>query len=354
VQHELLGQGLRGVLISDPANLFYLSGHLISEGNAPALLVVPVDGTPALIVHDEERTLQSVRDFTGALLTYNMRNSETALQTASRCFRNAYSDSLHPLGIESDSLPVQCAAEMGLETGGDWKDIHGIMARFRTYKDDDEIKLLRTAASVADAGQRAARELFKKGISEIELLSGCRAAMEKMAGRSIGFLADVLIGEKTALIGSPDGVAGELCAGSSDSAIVDILPQVGGYFADTTRTLWSGKAPTDRKGVVLFLQEVKRDLEKLLRPGVQAIEIDGPARERLNNEGSFPHHTGHGLGISHYEAPFIHQNSRDVLEAGMVITLEPGLYYDDWGARIEDDYLITPDGFERLTRSEGG
>jgi Xaa-Pro dipeptidase len=118
--------------------------------------------------------------------------------------------------------------------------------------------------------------------------------------------------------------------------------------------LWSGKEPADRKGVVLFLQEVKRDLEKLLRPGVQAIEIDGPARERLNNEGSFPHHTGHGIGISHYEAPFIRQSSRDVLEAGMVITLEPGLYYDDWGARIEDDYLITPDGFEKLTRAEGG
>ena len=354
VQRELMDQGLRGALISDPANLFYLSGHLIVEGNAPALLVVPADGTPALIIHEDERTLQSVGNFTGALLAYNMRDSEYALQAASRCFRHAYSDSLHPLGIESDNLPVQCAAEMDLETRGDWKDIQGIMARFRTYKDDDEIKLLRTAATVADAGQKAARELFKGGMSEIELLSGCRAAMEKTAGRPIGFLADVLIGEKTALIGSPDGVAGELCAGSSDPAIVDLLPQVGGYFADTTRTLWSGKASADTKGVVPLLREVKRDLEKLLRPGVQAIEVDGPARERLDSEGSFPHHTGHGIGISHYEAPFIRKDSRDVLEAGMVITLEPGLYYDDWGARIEDDYLITPDGFEKLTRAEGG
>ena len=125
VQQELLKQGLRGALISDPANLFYLSGHLISEGNAPALLVVPADGAHTFIVHEDEKELQSVRQFSGTIHTYIQQDSESALQAASRCFRNVYSDSLHPLGIESDSLPVQCAAEMDLEARGDWKDIQG-------------------------------------------------------------------------------------------------------------------------------------------------------------------------------------------------------------------------------------
>ncbi|MCK4925511.1 MAG: M24 family metallopeptidase, partial [Spirochaetes bacterium] len=63
-------------------------------------------------------------------------------------------------------------------------------------------------------------------------------------------------------------------------------------------------------------------------------------------------HTGHGIGISANEAPYITPDSGDILREGMTITLEPGLYFDTWGARIEDDYLITPGGFEKLTGSE--
>ena len=353
LQNELRKLGLRGALITDPANLFYLSGHLISEGNAAAILFVPDEGASVLVVHEDEEKIQSIQRFEGSLLFYNMYGSENELHAASLRFRKEYADVLGPLGIESDSLPLQCAAAMGLSTGEGWEDVHGNVTRFRQCKDPEEIELLRLAAGIADTGQHTARELYCEGLSEIELLAGCRSAMEREAGQPIGFLADILFGSKTALIGSPTGVAGEYRAASSDPAIIDILPQVGGYFADSTRTLWAGKPPAERQKVVNLLLEVKRDLEKLLRPGVQAVELDVWARERLSREGSFPHHTGHGIGISHYEAPFIQQDSKDVLKAGMVITLEPGLYCEEWGARIEDDYLITPDGFEKLTGSEG-
>lgn len=352
LQAELVKLGLRGALITNPANLFYLSGHLIAEGNGPALLFVPGGGAPVLIIHEDEEPLLSVQSFAGSLITYTSRDVEDGLHAASRCFRGEFSGTIFPLGIEPDSLSLQCAVEIGLVSTKDWGDAQGIIARFRQCKDPEEIELLRVAATIADTGQKTARELYREGLTEIELLAGCRSAMEREAGRPIGFLADVLFGSATALMGSPGGVAGKGCAARSDPAIVDLLPQIGGYFADTTRTLWAGEPPAARRNVVDLLMEVKRDLEKLLRPGVQAVEVDGAARERLCREGSFPHHTGHGIGISHYEPPFIRQHSRDVLEAGMVITLEPGLYYDDWGARIEDDYLITPDGFEKLTGSE--
>jgi Xaa-Pro dipeptidase len=352
LQAELGKLGLRGALITDPANLFYLSGHLIAEGNGPALLFVPGGGAPVLIIHEDEEPLLSVQSFSGGRLTYTSHDAEDGLHAASRCFRREFSGAIFPLGIEPDSLPIQSAVEIGLVSTEDWGDVQGIIARFRQCKDPVEIELLRVAATIADTGQKTARELYREGLTEIELLSGCRTAMEREAGRPIGFLADVLFGSATALIGSPGGVAGEGRAARSDPAIVDLLPRVSGYFADTTRTLWAGEPSADRRDVVDLLMEVKKVLEGLLRPGVQAVEVDGAARERLDREGSFPHHTGHGIGISHYEPPFIRQDSRDVLETGNVITLEPGLYYDDWGARIEDDYLITTDGFEKLTGSE--
>lgn len=354
MQAELGKLSLRGALISDPANLFYLSGHLKAEGNGPALLFVPGAGAPVLIIHEDEEPLLSIQSFAGKLLTYTSRDAEEGLLAVSRCFRREFSGTIFPLGIEPNSLPLQSALEIGLVSTQDWGDVQYSIARFRQCKDPEEIELLRVAAAIADTGQKTARELFGEGLSEIELLTGCRTAMEREAGRPIGFLADILFGSKTALIGSPNGVAGANRAASSDPAIVDILPQVGGYFADTTRTLWAGKPPAERQKVVDLLLEVKRDLERLLRPGVQAVEVDASARERLKREGSFPHHTGHGIGISHYEPPFIRQDSKDVLKAGMVITLEPGLYYDEWGARIEDDYLITPGGFQKLTGSKGG
>jgi Xaa-Pro aminopeptidase len=354
LRRELHRLSLRGALICDPENLYYFSGHLIQEGNATALLVIPTDGEAALVVHEDDHQLQSIQDFTGDVLTYRGGVSLHEIDAASTCFIDVYGKSLHPLGIESYSLPFGCGAIVGFVSDEAWRDIQGIMARLRRCKDDDEIALIRHAAAVADTGQEAARELFAEGLSEIVLLSECRSAMEEAAGAPIGFLADVLVGEKTALIGSPLGVAGSYCAEAGDPAIVDLLPRVQGYFADTTRTLWSGTPPAEVHKTVALLQEVKRDLEKLLKPGARAAEIDAAARGRLDREGLFPHHTGHGIGISHFEAPFIRQGSEDVLEAGNVITLEPGLYFDGWGARVEDDYLITPEGFEKLTRSEGG
>jgi Xaa-Pro dipeptidase len=251
-------------------------------------------------------------------------------------------------------FPIGCASMIEPLSGEHWEDIQDVFSRSRQCKDDDEIALIRAAAAIADSGQCTARELVKEGVSEIELLSDCRSAMERESGSPMECLADVLFGERTALVGSPDGVASVYRAASSDPAIVDLLPRVGGYFADTTRTLWAGRATPERLSVVSLLREAKQKLEKLLKPGVQAVEVDGCAREKLNREGSFPHHTGHGIGISHFEPPYIRPGSTDVLEAGMVVTLEPGLYFEDWGARIEDDYLITPDGCERLTTSEGG
>jgi len=341
---------LEGALVCGHDNLFYLSGHLMGEGNGPALLFLPIRGTPLLLYPEGESALSSIRDFPGESLPYGLSESGAGLAAAARSLQNRISGQLKPpLGIEPSILPAQIAWELGMGSPADWRDIEDTIVKLRTVKNGGEIERMKRAAQVVDAGQARAQELFREGVTEIGLQAACREAMERTAGKPIGCLADVLIGFRTALIGSPGGVAGENGAKREDPAIVDLLPCVDGYYADCTRTLFAGEAPKDRLGVARLLLEVKADLEALLRPGVPAAEIDGMARNRLSREGSFPHHTGHGIGISHFEPPFIREDSEDVLQKGNVITLEPGIYFEHWGARIEDDYLITEDGFEKLT-----
>jgi Xaa-Pro dipeptidase len=350
-QKELTKNSLSGALISDTDNIFYLSGHLIEGGCGPALLFVPADGEPVLAVSEYDANLPSCKNFPGRIISFPtgepgvISTADAAEVMVRRCRGFLKS----PVGIEAGSLSLEDASILMVTENGAWKDVGSLIRALRSVKSADEITRLRLACRAADAGQAKAEEIFSTGISEISLQTECRCAMEIVAGRPIDCKADVLIGKKTVLIGGPTGIADETSAAEGEPAIVDLLPRVGGYYADTTRTLWSGQPSVEKKEVIDFLISVKNHLEKMLVPGAEAAAIDSVARERLLKAGSFPHHTGHGIGISSNEAPYLTPGSGDVLQEGMTITLEPGLYFDTWGARIEDDYLITADGYEKLT-----
>jgi len=350
-QKELAKKSLTGAVISNIDNLFYLSGHLITGGCGPALLLVPAEGEPVLVVSEYDISLPSCRHFHGRLLSYPAGGPGVSSSAdAARVLAHSCRELLKPpVGIEADCLSIGDAYILGISLDGEWSDTGSLIKDLRAVKDSDEIASLKTACRIADCGQVKAGDIYKKGVSEIRLQAAIRCAMETEAGAPIDCKADVLIGEKTTLIGGPAGIAEKNIARDADPVIVDILPRVGGYFADTTRTLWAGSPSSEKKEVIELLFSVKQDLEKMLGPGVEAKTIDNAARERLSKAGLFPHHTGHGIGISANEAPYITPDSPDVLREGMTITLEPGLYFDTWGARIEDDYLITGDGFEKMT-----
>lgn len=346
-QKILKGLGIKASVVSSIDNIFYLSGRLITEGCGPSLLFIPASGSPVLTIPEGEISLASSRVFPGTILPYNPEDDGPSL--AAKVLKKSYLKEIKsPLGIEAGSISYNQSEILGIISRRDYLDIGSEIASMRSIKDGEEIELLRTAVRISYLGQAKAKESFKEGIDEISLQSLCRKTMEVAAGRPIESKADVLFGSKTSLIGSPRGVAGRYKAHRGDPAIVDFLPRVAGYFGDTTRTLWAGPVPREGRQTIKLLLEVKKSLENMLKPGVDTQALDEVARSRLSREGSFPHHTGHGIGISSCEAPFIIPNSNYLLKEGMTITLEPGLYFDKWGARIEDDYLITGDGFKRF------
>jgi len=361
-QSGLRSLGLTGAFVRNPDNLFYLSGHLIGDGNESCCLFIPVQGDCLFSVPEGELSLSSIKGlaetgFPGKVVPYKQEpgpgnESSPEILALMQEKRNAVK---LPIGIEAEYFCIRDADMIGIHAGRDWADIFHILSGLRKVKDGDEIQRIRIAARIADTGQDAARRYFKKDIDEITLQALSRSTMESAAGMPIECKADVLFGRNTMRIGGPFGRAGRNRAQKGDAAIVDLLPRVAGYYADTTRTLGVGELSPEKKKIIRFLEAVKQELERMVRPGVRAAEIDARAREKLGKMGSFPHHTGHGIGISSFEAPFITPFSDDVLQESMIITLEPGLYFDTWGARIEDDYLITSEGCRVLTgRAEVG
>jgi Xaa-Pro aminopeptidase len=216
----------------------------------------------------------------------------------------------------------------------------------RAVKDEDELATIREAIAIADAGQAAARSAFAAGRTELELWAEVRDTMEREAAGRLPVHADVLTGPRTAQI---TGSATTRSIEEDDLLIVDLSPRLRGYWADSCATLALGSVPAD---VGDAFQRACAALEQgiaSVRPGVSAGEIDAAVQATA---GGFPHHTGHGLGVTFHEEPRVVPGSQRVLAPGMVIALEPASYGDGWGVRVERVVLVTEDGCEVLSRHD--
>lgn len=233
--------------------------------------------------------------------------------------------------------------------------VDGWLLPLRVIKTEEELRLLRRNFELADIGQAAARQAARPGVREIDVWAAVESAVNQAAGYRVPLGNDCVVGYR-----SPNNIGGwpldyELHAG--DSLIVDISAFPGGYWSDGCGTYYAGD-PTPRQQA---LHRVVRDaLEygiSLVRPGIAARDVDRQMREFIQKAGYpvYPHHTGHGVGVSGHEAPRIVPYNDEMLQAGMVIMLEPGIYFPgETGVRLEDGMLITADGVDVLTKHDKG
>ena len=138
-----------------------------------------------------------------------------------------------------------------------------------------------------------------------------------------------------------------------DSITVDYGAMVEGYMSDITRNFAIGKVNGELLKINDILLTAHKEAAKALRPGISGRDVDEVARKIISDSGygeNFLHGLGHGLGLEVHEAPRLSRSSKDILQIGDVVTIEPGIYIEGLGGlRIEDDYLITEDGSECLT-----
>jgi Xaa-Pro aminopeptidase len=225
------------------------------------------------------------------------------------------------------------------------------VAELRRAKDPDEVDLLRACMRATEAGHAWARANLRTGMTELAVYEGVFAACSTAAGRPVVVYGDFAVSPGSARRGGPPT---DRVLRDGDTFILDYSVILFGYRSDFTNTLVVGGRPTAEQlrlfeGCVAAMAAGERQL----RAGASCQSVYDAVRGALAGAGLadyFPHHAGHGLGLSHPEAPFIVRHSSETLITGDVVTLEPGVYVDGVGGiRIEHNYLIGATGFERLS-----
>ena len=259
------------------------------------------------------------------------------------------------VGFESEKLFHGMVENVLKKTKTAWKDASALIPSLRRSKDASEADAIRRAGVIARKAYDKALSEVRVGMTEAEFES--RLLYEiKMAGAEKGWSHDdfiVVSGERGALC---HGRATQKPFVPGDTVTVDFGVMVDGYMCDVTRNFSVGRARKKALEISQILIKAHQEAAWALRPGASGKDVDAVARKVITNAGyekNFVHGLGHGLGLEVHEAPRLSYLSKDVLEAGDVVTIEPGIYIEGWGGlRVEDDYFITKHGSECLTQSD--
>lgn len=230
------------------------------------------------------------------------------------------------------------------------------LSRIRLVKDEDELERIRASYELCWRAQAAVGDNARPGVEEIELFTTAQSTAQLGAGAPIEFTCDLLSGPRAAEVCCPVAVAGRRKAEEGDPVVADIVVRANGYWGDSAETHLAGaneEIAAVRKQLLSILAAAGRSLV----PGATGVEvfrqIDGAIKGAFPG-GEFPHHGGHGLGLGAFEDPHIIPTDTTPFEEGMVIAVEPGVYFPGrFGARVENVFLVTREGGVDLREAVG-
>jgi Xaa-Pro aminopeptidase len=258
------------------------------------------------------------------------------------------------VGIEERNLPLTLSAmvfDVFGEHGVD-ESIDGWLEPLRMVKTSEELGKLRQNFALADIGQAAARQAVQAGRREIEIWNVAHSAIQRAAGRRVPLGNDCVVGQRSVNF---TGWPRDYEIQPHGSLIVDLGTGLDGYWSDGCGTYYADEPTSQQAAMHQTVAEALKLAVSLVRPGAAVKHIDRQVRELITKAGypDYPHHTGHGIGVSSHEEPRIVPYSDALLEEGMVIMLEPGIYLPgETSVRLEDGILVTADGAEVLTRHD--
>jgi len=338
----LESESMDGYLVSNIINIRYLTGFL----GLGSRLLVPKKDASTLYVHmvNYEAAKEYAKDTDVELVSIgedvDKRVIEQIRDSGIRC-----------LGFDSMDASAYLKLKEGLK-GVETKPLSKIIWSLRKVKDEEELKLLKKAASLTSLGMRKAYEMTKLGLKERELASEIEYVMRRNGSDGVAFDTIVASGVRTAF---PHGGCGDRRIKKGDIVVIDIGAKYQDYCADLTRTLVIGQPSprhVDLYNIVMFAQEIAMNSVKA---NVKANMVDAAARDLTNEKGYgkyFVHGLGHGVGLEIHEPPTLNPKSDEILSAGNVVTVEPGIYIPGFGGiRIEDTVLVREDGATKLTRA---
>ena len=349
LQEAVGAAGLDLYLVSAEESILYLTGISYTPLERPFFILVRPKDEPQLLVPMLERDHLALAASVRRVHTYWDYPSLPGQGWAER-LRDLIGRA-PALGIEP-TLPAEI-----VDLLADLRPaVLPLVERLRLVKSPAEIELLRHAARYADLGVERALGVAYEGASVLELFGQGRAVQTRMLGE-VGYdplLSSVLVGAwpapGSAMPHDVPSVGARLGEGPH---IALALIRVHGYCAECERTAFTVPPGPELQTAFTAMREARRRAFALARPGASCAEIDGAANGFLRDEGygdNLLHRTGHGFGLSTHEGPWVAEGSEEVLEAGMLISVEPGIYLPGTGGvRHSDTVLITDEGYESLT-----
>jgi Xaa-Pro aminopeptidase len=337
---QLIELKLDALLIASLQKVRYLTGFTGSSAN----VLLFRDGH-AVLFTDPRYTVQSKQQVNCAVTIAKGPLTKSVMKEVRRTRTSK-------IGFEPDHISV--ARMEGLKKALPEKARlspvpEGLIAKQRMIKDDGEIALIRTSVNLNSRALELALKRFKQGMTETALAAEIDYQSRKLGANGPAFDTIVAAGGRAALPHARPGAA-KIGPGM---VLIDMGAFRDGYSSDMTRMVHIGLADAMYRRVYAAVLESQLAAIAAVRPGASAASIDRAARRTLRQHGldrEFVHSTGHGLGLEIHEAPRLGKSDKTKLEAGMAITIEPGVYIEGWGGiRIEDTVLVTGTGCEILT-----
>lgn len=341
LRRVLRDQQLDGLIVTCPQHWQYFSGF---TGTNAVLLMTPGDN---LLITDFRYVEQAAREAPGFRVIKPFTLVEDAV------VENITGLGLKRVGFEDDNLTYRAySMYSGKLVGIELVPLGQALEKIRWVKDPEEIAALKQAADITDKAFDHILNLIRPGIRESEIALEIEYFMKKQGAQKPAFDIIVASGPRGAL---PHGVASDKKIGAGELVVIDFGAVYKGYHADMTRTVVIGKPDRRQQEIYDLVLRAQEKALRVVEPGVRCSEVDTAARDVITVAGygaNFGHGLGHSVGLEIHEKPGFTPRDDTVLEPGMVITVEPGIYLSGWGGvRIEDLIVVTDTGCQTISRS---
>ena len=330
-------ENIEAMLVSSFSNIYYYSNFSSEDG----LLVITMKD--CYLLTDSRYTVQA--------------NEECSLFNVITITKS-YSDSLKEILGESKINRIGFEETLEYNRYNAFKNKLGLefvalnIESLKNIKDENEIKRIKKACSIADKCYKHILKFVKVGMKEIEVRNEMLRYMLELGASKESFDIIVASGKRGAM---PHGVASNKKIKNGDFVTLDFGCINDFYCSDITRTFVVGNPGKEMKHIYDVVHEAQLKGLEVIKPGIKAKDVDFACRDFIEKMGYgeyFTHSTGHGLGILVHDSLAISPRSETILKEGMVFTVEPGIYVEGLGGvRIEDDVVVTASGCEILTKS---
>lgn len=348
LREHLVSSRLDALLVSQLPNIRYLCGF---TGSAGFLLVME---SGSVFLTDVRYDTQAREEVKGAKVIIARKALLTSV--ADWMAVRAKKSKGWTVGIEAEHMTVADRKRLAdaMPANLRLRNAPALVEQARMVKDDDELTLIRAAIQLGATLFDRALQVMRPGVKESEVAAEMEYSARRAGAEAMSFSTIVASGARSAL---PHGRATEQAIPPGAFVVCDFGVILAGYCSDQTRAVWvgptSGPEATEARHAYESVREAQGAAIAAVRPGVTTGEVDAAARKVLRKAGLgryFTHSTGHGVGLEIHEPPRVAPGQKELLKPGMVITIEPGVYFPGkWGIRIEDMVAVTDDGCEVLT-----